>query len=66
MDKDFNNFLKSITEEKINKFFQDNNDIELNFPFDEEGLKKLISSISDLNIQVMLGILKLYHDWLNS
>ncbi|EOU1650920.1 hypothetical protein G6Z26_04535 [Clostridium perfringens] len=66
MNKNFDDFLKTLTKEQINEICNNIDDIKLNFSLNQEGFKNLFSSISVVDIQLTLGILRLYHDWLNS
>lgn len=71
MNKNFSDFLKTLTEEQISDICKNANNIVASYKEENRtsdinlGLE-LGSQIGLINIQITLGLLKLYHEWLNS
>lgn len=68
MNKNFDDFLKTLTKEQIIEICDEVNETNLksNYSLDQEGFKNLLNSIGVIDIKLTLGILRLYHNWLNS
>lgn len=68
MKKDFNEFLSTLTEDKLLEITDKINSVEnkISFSTTPEGINKFVSNISAVNLQFTIEVVRLYHEWLNS
>ncbi|MDB2125793.1 hypothetical protein [Clostridium paraputrificum] len=68
MKKDFNEFLSTLTEDKLLEITDKINSVEnkISFSTTPEGINKFVSIISAVNLQFTIEVVRLYHEWLNS
>lgn len=68
MTKNFDDFLKTLTEEDFVNLAKKVNALELTAKIsnDPHGFNDFLTKLSSSNIVMVLELLRKYHDWLNS
>lgn len=68
MSKNFNDFLKTLTEEEIIKMTEKVNDKEIvaHFSLTPEGINDFLTKSTSYNLLINLQLLEKYHNWLHS
>ena len=65
MVKNFNDFLNSLTPDKISKIVNKaNQDVEI-FRNQEDGRTRLGNQIGNISLNLTLGVFEEYHKWLH-
>lgn len=64
MNKDFNDFLSTISGETLSKYIDKEKKTE--FKLDSDGINKFASEILKYSSLQSIRLLELYHNWLNS
>lgn len=65
MVKNFNDFLRSLTPDKISKIINGGNKIIEVFKDQEDNATRLGNQVSGISLGITLGVLEEYHKWLH-
>ncbi len=68
MQKDFNDFLKTLDQDELTKMTDNVNsrNMEVHFSLTPEGINDLMTKSASANLLLTLQVLQKYHDWLQS
>ncbi|GEM_PF-6656682 len=70
MNKDFDDFLKTLDEDTIMKITDEINNQNIGFNFDaantQEYFKNIFTATSALSMKLSIRLLELYHNWLKA
>ena len=65
MVKNFNDFLRSLTPDKISKIINGGNKIIEVFKDQEDNATRLGNQVGGISLGITLGVLEEYHKWLH-
>ena len=65
MVKNFNDFLRNLTPDKISKIINGANKIIEVFKNQEDNTTRLGNQVSGISLGITLGVLEEYHKWLH-